>query len=58
MIPLNQLAFPSDWLVLRIVKKDVACRHLRLKKRHRHSTWACTPEAEFTDNENCTPDRC
>jgi hypothetical protein len=42
MIPLNQLAFPSDWLALCIVKKDVACRHVRPKKRRRHSAWACT----------------
>src|SRR5258708_13735308 len=51
-IPVNQLAFPFEWLALGMVKNDGACRHLRTKKRHSSST-RIRPEAEFSGNEYC-----
>src|SRR6266478_8968876 len=39
-IPLNVLAFLSEWLALRMGKKGVACRRLRPQKRHLHSARA------------------
>src|SRR5713226_3569010 len=41
-MPLNQLAFLSEWLALRIVKRDGTCCHHRPKKRYPHSTPAYT----------------
>jgi hypothetical protein len=56
-IPLNQLAFPFDWLALGMVKNDGACRYRRTKKRHSRST-RIRPEAEFSGNEYRIPNRC
>src|SRR5712671_495908 len=52
-IPLNVLAFLSEWLALalRMGKKGVACRRIRPQKRHLHSA-GHTPEAAFSGNEN------
>src|SRR5712664_1739997 len=49
-IPLNQLAFPLEWLVLAMVKNDGACRHLRTKTRHSYPARLC-PEAEFSGSD-------
>src|SRR5260370_17485798 len=56
-IPLNQLAFPLEWLALGMVKNDGACRHLRTQRRHSCPARLC-PEAEFSGSEYCIPNRC
>jgi hypothetical protein len=47
-MPLNQLAFLSEWLALRMAKVDCVCRPLRPKEWHSHSTLGLRPEAEFS----------
>jgi hypothetical protein len=51
-IPLNPLAFLSEWLALRVVEMDSACRHLRPKRMGSTFRLGLRSEAQFSHNEN------